>query len=58
MEYCFLELTLFLSRTQKVFFFCGGTIMDYCLSAVFTVSNGAVQIKGTEFIYPVGAKWK
>lgn len=32
--------------------------MNYCLSAVFTVSNGTVQIKGTEFMYPVGAKWK
>lgn len=40
------------------FFFGGGRIMDYCLSTVFTVSNGAAQIKGTEFIYPVGAKWK
>lgn len=57
MEY-HLELTLFFVKYTegRFFFFWWGRIMNYCLSAIFTVNNGAVQIKGKEFIYPVGAK--
>lgn len=32
--------------------------MNYCLFAAFTLSNGAVQMKGTELLYPMSGKWK
>lgn len=56
MEYLLLELAFFCQAYRRKTFL--GSALKYCLSAVFTISNETIQMKGAEFTRPVNAKWK